>query len=660
MWARQTWIAASQFIVLRCSGLDFQSRIFMGPKNEKTSWYSDFYYDYDETLIDTMLFGGVDYIAPGPRPPLPPMSNSSTSMSNSILQEYGDIEAFWGISNSAKAFVTDSNGIQSCGIKSWFHRVARRLVPISRNGSLLPCEYAAINWVKPGTADSGHLLDSSTPMPGLVCHLYVRDPIEINIDRQNLDTLGNVLGLFRKPSSASSESTHHKDAFEQSSHLQDSNFNDNLSDISVCSSKGNTLTQNCALADGYADNQSIRNRSQRGRSSTDSGFPAYMQPEKIQIIGIHLAELQLRIHWMKPNKELEDGVSFHYWSLSGNCITADYQQLLAAERPFQDARLELGYGTATEYKGIDKKAFLSVGVRQNIRDIDEVTVESFIPNDAHTRSAWPSTAAAMLDIAPPLESLIYEKRDRHALQIRYVSVIDTNDSSKSITKFLVANVGATAIEIPFSLKKDIPLLLNEIKQSIFGDPNNCSRVAEKMQIRSLLKYSVQLQGGRFCIYPLVDACVPLTVLEGALSSKSGFSLETFLEKIQLKFGVASPGHLHRTTLSMQQLAQLPESVRLRILLFLKDLSPLEATLGVKTEANSFLRYRSVNKAILKLSKQMAKKSLFDDAKKSSTVLNHTDQRQYLISELLKLDNKSLAALLETQKLKNGRRSNKCR
>lgn len=670
MWARQAWIEESQFTVLRCSGLDFQSRIFMGTKSERTSWYSDFYYDYDESLVDSMLFGGVDSIAPGPQPPLPPMSNSNSSMSNSILQE-GDMEAFWGISNSAKAFVADSNGIQSCGIKSWFHRVARRLVPISRNDSHLPCEYASINWIKPGRADRGHLLDLSTPMPGLVFHISVRDPLEINVDRHNLDTIGNLLSLFTKSKSASTLSTHDGGAFD---HSNDANFSDNLSDISACSSSrniGQTQSQHHTLADRSNNSHSAFHHSQKwGRSNSavndynpDSGFPTYMQPEKIQIIGVHLAEVQLRIHWMKPNRVLEDGVSFHYWSLTGKCVTLDYQQLQAAERPFQDLRLDVGYGCATEYKGVDKKQFLSVGVRQIARDIDEITVESFIPDDLNARSAWPSTAAAMLDIAPPLESLMYEKRDRHALQIRYVSVIDPDESKKSITKFAVVHVGAAAIEIPFEFRKEIVVFWNELKRSIFGDPKNSSRTPcdEQIQTKSLLKYSIQLQGGRFCIHPLLDVCVPLTVLDGELSSMSGFSFETFLDKIQFKFGQASSGHLHRKTLSIQQLAQLPEGVRLRILLFLKDITPLEAAIGVKTESNPFLRYRSVNKGILNLSKQMTKKALFENDKsishRRSTVSDHSDERQYLISELLKMDNKSLSDLLETHKRKKGRRIN---
>ena len=45
-------------------------------------------------------------------------------------------------------------------------------------------------------------------------------------------------------------------------------------------------------------------------------------------------------------------------------------------------------------------------------------------------------------------------------------------------------------------------------------------------------------------------------------------------------------------LSLQQLAVLPETVRLRILLFLKDLRPLEAALGLPPSSNSFLRCRS--------------------------------------------------------------------
>jgi hypothetical protein len=103
------------------------------------------------------------------------------------------------------------------------------------------------------------------------------------------------------------------------------------------------------------------------------------------------------------------------------------------------------------------------------------------------------------------------------------------------------------------------------------------------------------------------------------------------------------------TLDLQQLAALPEGVRLRILLCLKDLKPLEKALGVEKASSSFLRCVAVNKGLVKMAKRVISKPLKQHQRhQSSQPLPRT--RQELLTELLKLDNHSLSDLLSTHEL----------
>jgi len=119
LWSRYTWESMTQYCFLRCSGLDLFSRIYLGTKEEVASgdvWFSEDNENYD---VDAMLFG-VDYIAPGPQPPLPPIGRSDSILSSE--------DKYW-VHEGAMVYQEDDNGIQSSSIKSSFHRVARNMIP---------------------------------------------------------------------------------------------------------------------------------------------------------------------------------------------------------------------------------------------------------------------------------------------------------------------------------------------------------------------------------------------------------------------------------------------------------------------------------------------------------------------------------------------------
>jgi hypothetical protein len=250
---------------------------------------------------------------------------------------------------------------------------------------------------------------------------------------------------------------------------------------------------------------------------------------------------------------------------------------------------------------------------------------------------------------PPYESLIYERRLKHAVQLRFVNVTQPLEDKNVIRRFLVANVGSAVIDAPFSIRHYILELINEAKTSILGNTNNVPVVLDK-KIDSILRYSVRLSGDSSSLRldPLIDATVPSTVVDGELSTDSGFSFETLVENVSVKFGSKTADRALDKGLSLQQLAQLPDDVRLRILIFLKDLKPLEKALGRKHEKNQFLRYRNVNKGILKLAKQLSRKQ---NASQHRDVMNEhrqsNNRREQLLSELTRLDDNTLEILLKS-------------
>ena len=678
MWARDSWHASSEFVVLRCSGLDLLARIFLGTKKEiaisKNEWYSDdSAYDYnDDFMVDALLFGGVDHIAPGPQPPLPPMSDAQVAGLA--------VEETWA-NPDATTFTTDKNGIQSCGLPSSFHKVARGMYPKHCSENHLPCESCNRCWSSDFGSARPHKLDSSTPLGGLVFHLSLRDPLEINVDRHNLEVLGLLLSLFSKarPKPAEDETDVEKLDEETSTEIPSGSLRSVQSDLSRAGSFSSDRSRRSTVLDHT--NRSFRESSRsldKPQSSfhgvspqvkkytdydIESSFPTYMQPEKIQILGIHLSELKFRVHVMKEAGEDDDGLSYCYWDLFAKCVTFDHHILTASERPFQDLRLDIGNLKLMEYKGVERKHMLSLGVKQRVVDFDDLTVETFMNAEKkHSRPPWPTTAAAMLDVPPPLESLVFEERDRHGLQLRYSTVLDPDDEKDRLRKDANLRVGAGVLDVPWGVWNDLFRIVRLSKESILGPPpppvsGNAACTSVSRPIDSVLRYKITAEGGRFQMFPLIKAKAPLTNVEGEMSPEAGFSVQGLLDKIAFGFGNPSPTRALDQGLSLHQLAKLPDNVRLRVLLFLKDLKPLETALGLPPAANSFLRCRAVNKGIVKVSKKVQRKMGMDNAAQDSGS-SAAGKRQVLISELLALEDETLEDLIEAHHRNQRRNSGK--
>ena len=668
MWARQTWKSATDHYAFRLSGLDLQARVFMGQKEDMSDEAN---FLFDDFNVDSMLFGGVDYIAPGPQPPLPPMLNQDGGV--------GDVDDQSWTVHGATSYVVDTNGVQRCGIRSSFHKVARGLRPSVCQNNHLPCEYCAECWTSPPGTQTTSVLDDSTPMGGLVLHVSLRDPLEINFDRQMFETVGLLLDLFKKDKSSTDDirpeeigSEHPVDDTSEQPGLEGSqrSYRSNRSFFSRSSANLDDSTRGkISRSSSTKFDDSFRGLNGAAplaetENDIESSYPSYMQPEKIQILGLHLSEVRFRVHALN-NDGLNDTLSsFRYWDLTARCLSADIQLLAAQERPFKDLRLDVGNLTVNEFGGAEKRQLASLGLRQPEVDFDEVTAETLMTKETNMRPPWPSSAAALLDLRPPLESLVYESRERHALQLRYYSVSHPGDSRDRSWGHVSVKLGPTVVDTPFSIRQTLSTALSEVgsimvgpKQPQSDTDETKSRVSAEDHnnnpLDSLLKYKLQFEGGRIRMDPLFDISLPLSTVTGERSSLTGISFETFLQNVGVKFSKPAP-EVAEHGLSLNQIAELPENVRLRLLLFLPDLTSLELALGIRSEANSFLRCRAVNKGLVKAARRNTKISRRGHGDSSTLAQERHFQRQELLTELMKLDDDQLQELWMNH-LRNKRR-----
>jgi hypothetical protein len=639
LWARYSWDKATQFCLLRCSGLDVNTRIFLGTRQElegrNNAWYTDDY-DYD---MDFNTFAGVDYIAPGgqspDRQPLPPIQKQSTDMF--------DDEKFWEYEGAAGYQALD-NGIQYSGMKSAFHKVARNMYPSRCSNDHLPCEHCSLCWEgSPGTLHK-HSLDNAAPMPGLVISLVTRDPLEVNVDRQSLEVLGNILGLLQKPKVPEPVPNQSNDPLERS--LRDLAVNEDVSEPLGAS----RYSLQVNMADSDDEKDAVGSNTPSYNSETDDikvSFPVYMQPEKIQILGLHLSEVRFRVHVLDPSGVPDQGLSYCYWDMLAKCITMDHQKLSTSIKSYSDLRLDAGHVIVKEYKGALNRQLLSCGLRPRVVDFDEATIETMrTMEDECNRSAWPSTAAALLDVQPPLETLSYERRDRHGIQFRYINVTSYLADKDFSRTLLNAWLGPSVVNAPYAIKDQVPLIISEARRVIQGQPvsTNPGNQTPDISLDALMKYKLHVDGGSFKLTPKFDVRLPLTTFGGERSLETGIFIESLLERVNFKFNEPSSNSVIARGLTLQQLVALPETVRLAILLFFDDLGPLSRALCVKKESNSFLQCSAVNKALLKVSKRSARRK---HQASSNSESRAPDRRQILMTELLKLDDDSLERLWQS-------------
>jgi hypothetical protein len=692
-WARHSWLMAAEYHFFRCSGVDIQARILLGTKKEvaRSAWFYDDFDDdeededfvgYDENTLDSMLWS-VDYVAPGPQLPFPPaspyMSRGDTpvrerhsSFDNTESHGTGDnlsqSAALFAHHDGADVFFKDRNGIQSCKIPSNFHRVGRGMTPGScKTCEHLPCDTSC--WDQPSdgsSATDNNPLDASLPMPGLILQITMREPLEINADRDSLQSIGLLQSLFVKKKIA-------KASDGESSVVEEANENTS-STVATKVISTDEAAQKPASSRGMFSGFLSRPGSQDVvKDEPSDAFPSYMQPEHIQIIGLHLAKFVFRVHMMQAGSTTDRSLSFCYWDTVARCVNLDYQALMSPLSPnpvpemkiFQDVRFDVGHLDLTEFKGLSRNKLMVLGLRhkdQSQPGFDLSASRISIRRDDEPKAPWPSMACVLLDLPPPLETLIYKSRQSHGMQLRFLAVVTTRAThlqkmDQTRRSQLNLRLGATSICMPWQMKKEVSIVCSEAMACVFGTPiardersptpGHAQHDQTPKKPDSLMRYKVHIDGGIINAPPLMNVRMPLTKFSGEQSPESGMFMETVLDHFHFSYGDQHPSSTSsgRKRLSLLQLATLPENVRLRLLLFLEDLGPLEQALQVKKETNPFMRYRAINKGIVNMAKTFVKSHASIESKSKVSGESSTCRRQGLMTELLKLDDDELDDLL---------------
>jgi hypothetical protein len=680
-WARSVWLMETNYHLFRLSGLDVRARIYLGPKKEVDtfSWfygYDDEAEDYDSGL-DSM-FWGVDHVAPGPSLPMPPlMSRGDTPRKERVYSDFNEEirsppsgqslsqQELINIIRSADDYSTDKNGIQSCSVESNFHRVGRGLTPgPCRNCCHLPSEDCKHCWESTLDNDRGSSLDSSLPMPGLVLQIITRDPIEINADRDSLLCLGVLQSLLRRaPEEASSDAD---DADGNESKVEEAE-KETPASSSVApnhqtpADDGTSRTSTTSFFSAFTSRRATEEPPKEEKSEA---FPIYMQPETIQIVGIHLTSMTVRFHAMHSNRETETASRFCFWEIKTSCLNIDKQQHISDQVSYNDLRVEIGHLTWKEFAGVERSVLLSLGMLpSSVRSRCDSTASFAISPDQKLGqgASWPSTACALLAIPPPLETLDYSNRNLHGLQSRLKSVGKPENSAEPMRSNVNVRLGCTKIDMPWSKRSEIATVRSSAFAALFGKaretkradvevPNSSdNRVSATTSAqdnppqqlpKSLMYYNVQIENSSVRLPPLINMKAPVTRFVGQRSSEAGLSIESVLNKLQFSYGEEDTSMSVKTRcLSIAQVGKLPEVVRMRIFMFMDNMHDLGEALELQKEKNAFQQFKSIDREIVR------RAEILSEAQKAEGLLDRASRRQKMLDKLTNLHDDELEKLL---------------
>lgn len=201
----------------------------------------------------------------------------------------------------------------------------------------------------------------------------------------------------------------------------------------------------------------------------------------------------------------------------------------------------------------------------------------------------------------PLETVAYESRERHGLQMRYISVetpgIDADDA-RSLANI---RVGTGVIDRVWEMKSDVYTVIAETKKALRGAadekeaaPTELSSPREedtKPKCRPSDfsdEVQIQMDGGNMNLYPSVLFFMLLAVFAGQRSLDTGLLLHSLLSKVTMKYGQ----HLRQPTSSFSN----GRAFRKRsdgILLFHDNLDPNEVgQVGQKWHTHQKVRRRA--------------------------------------------------------------------
>eukprot|EP00984_Skeletonema_dohrnii_P005832 scaffold2059_cov129-Skeletonema_dohrnii-CCMP3373.AAC.6 len=594
-WARRRFLDSSQAFCFRCSGIDLHARFVIDKRRaadeDMKNMLSD---EFEDFTMDSMLMG-VDYIDPA-------TFTRHANKQKMLIEQRTTIAASDKLAASERN--VDSNGIESIPFSSNFHWMAQNCHRSGCPTSLTSLEECAWCWnacsEKPTSSTATN--DTVMPLPGSVFSLSITDPIEISVDRNHLEAVGYLLSMFISTSKKPNQS---KDA--------------------------NTQT----IQNNASEEEDPHLTTSPDESFDSDSFPSYMQPDAIYISDIHILKLTIRIHALRPRPEGDFGLRFGFWELNATSICCEDQHVDSDEMQLHDATFHIGSLQCLEYKGTCEHSIVTVGHATGL-PVKSPSGQ----NDVYVASA----ASQILEI--PLSTAFDVGTDpSYALHARLIYRVGPKDGKqrKKQNGFVSLKTGTFDVDMDHSLIGGITSAVNETKLVLLGEKDAAAtkpkkgKIAppKKLKAKPLWLLQFATKGGNLSYQPLVKVKLPASRYH-AKKGTDGFSLNTFLNGLGVEYGqslLETP-----TPKSLAPISILPESIRLHILLYLDDLTPLEKVLKIKRKkkTSAFLRSHAVNKKLSKLQPAFNRKISVED---------ETHRRNDLLSRLQSLDVESLEALL---------------
>ncbi|KAL3799729.1 hypothetical protein HJC23_010379 [Cyclotella cryptica] len=580
-WARQRFLDSSGYFFFQCSGVDLHARMLSEVKDEPTdeiaaAWGSE----YDDYTIDSMLFG-VDYVDP-------------ISLTRHQIRERMKRERLEYTTTNKSRIDTDANGIQHIPFASNFHWISQHAHRKDCSSIHLPLNECHHCWnaclLKDSDDDSP--MDGKMPLPGFVFYLSVVDPLELNIDRNNLEAISYVISLF-SDNQASCQRATEVDANTQ--HLiQSSQMKKTVSKEKSCQDE-------------------------------DDSFPKLMQPDSTYLSGIHLSKVIVRVHAMRPLPHDDSGLHFRYWQFLLQSLCLEEQQIDSDEMSIRDMTCHAGRIECTDFLGVCERHLLIAGSQHHFR--------------------LPFTASKVLDVSLPV---VLDSCALHARLIvcGYGKANELgNVSSTPNTAFVDVKAGSTDINIDSNLFTEISsstceamlILFPESREEKKKTQNTATPTDANTQCNSRKELSwlfqILTKGCRVSYYPVIRLNIPETDFSGKFGS-GGLSFDTLLKGLGLKYGLQK-----QSSPEQFPLCSLPETLRMHILVFIDDLSPLERVLNIHSKKNVsiFLRSHAINKKLTAM-KDSREKAV-------SKCQKNGNRREILLKRLLELKDDALENLL---------------
>ena len=490
---------------------------------------------------------------------------------------------------------TDANGIQHVPFASNFHWIAEQTHRQDCTAAHLPIHDCNHCWNACVSGEHNSVMESKMPLPGFVFYLSVTDAIELNVDRQSLQSISYAKSLI----SGDSETSGEKEAGEISKQAT-------ISSTSVSNSGGRRKLDN----------------------TEDATFPACMQPDTIFLSGINLFKVTIRVHALQRRPPQQTAISqslkndlglqFRYWELEMQSLFMEEQHHNSNELSIRDITCHAGQIKCVDYAGVCQRQILLAGSKHKF-DL-------------------PFTASEMLGVSTPILSDTYTVQTRLILcETSQINITGSNELVSS-TGFVDLKAGTVTVDVNMSLFSEMTSSANEAIMTLFPfKPIGKKPVKKptKGSKKPSWNFQVSTNGGRVSCYPVIEISIP----DAKFSGKSGpedFSFHTLLDGLGIKYGSQKQQPLQQILL-----CALPETLRMHVLVFLDELTPLEEVLQIsrKKGASIFLRSHAINKKL----------SSMNDAQKKATSKPNANaiarRRDQLLKQLKELDDDDLESLL---------------